>query len=112
MQIRLMGGTLFHDDRRTVMAKAGVASREFVNTPENTQIRCANKLRIFCMFLAGYDTECEETFRSPCRYIQGISGGIVNILGGGNMDFRRRQWQTTPVQLNLPRKSSGGSPGV
>jgi len=27
-------------------------------------------------------------------------------------EFRRRQWQTTPVQLNLPRKSSVGSPGV
>ena len=26
--------------------------------------------------------------------------------------FRRRQWQTTPVQLNLPIKSSVGSPGV
>jgi len=25
---------------------------------------------------------------------------------------RRRQWKTTPVQLNLPRKSSVGSPGV
>jgi hypothetical protein len=24
----------------------------------------------------------------------------------------RRQWQTTPVQLNLPIKSSIGSPGV
>jgi hypothetical protein len=24
----------------------------------------------------------------------------------------RRQWQTTTVQLNLPRKSSVGSPGV
>jgi hypothetical protein len=24
----------------------------------------------------------------------------------------RRQWQTTPVQLNLPRKSSVVSPGV
>jgi len=27
-------------------------------------------------------------------------------------EFRRRQWQTTPVQLTLPRKSSVGSPGV
>jgi hypothetical protein len=28
------------------------------------------------------------------------------------VDIRRRQRQTTPVQLNLPRKSSVGSPGV
>jgi hypothetical protein len=27
-------------------------------------------------------------------------------------EFRRRQWQITPVQLNFPRKSSVGSPGV
>jgi hypothetical protein len=42
-------------------------------------------------------------------YIQGVSEEIVNILAGSSI---KRQWQTTPVQLNLPRKSSVGSTGV
>ena len=28
-----------------------------------------------------------NTFVSTARVIQGVSGGIVNILGGGSMDY-------------------------
>ena len=56
---------------------------------------------------------------SVCRFKTRSSDNpthIHNIHSTGNESVltvpRRMQWQTTPVQLNLPRKSSVGAPGV
>jgi hypothetical protein len=39
--------------------------------------------------------------------------GVELLRGTRSSDFQEKAiWQTTPVQLNLPRKSSVGSPGV
>jgi len=44
----------------------------------------------------------------PGGYPVAVNKYIISCIISG----RSRQWQTTYVQLNLPRKSSVGSPGV